>query len=89
MAESRQLTVEENKNRNLVFPKLLDLERISMRDLKQKARVKWSIDGDENSKFFHGVINNRNRKNRINRLMVNKRWIEDAKELKRSYFQIL
>ncbi|GJU77776.1 putative RNA-directed DNA polymerase, eukaryota, reverse transcriptase zinc-binding domain protein [Tanacetum coccineum] len=34
-----------------------DLEKIESIDLAQKARVKWEVDGDENSRFFHGLIN--------------------------------
>ncbi|GJV69169.1 RNA-directed DNA polymerase, eukaryota [Tanacetum coccineum] len=26
-------------------------------DLAQKAKVRWAIEGDENSKYFHGIIN--------------------------------
>lgn len=62
--------------------KLMQLERVRVRDLKQKARVKWAIDGDENSKFFHEYVNNRNSKNRINGIMVNERWIEEPNEIK-------
>lgn len=91
LAESRRLTADENHNRNMAFQKLIDLERISVRDLKQKARVKarvrWAIDGDENSKFFHGYINNRNRKNRINGIMVNEQWIEDPMQIKETIFK--
>nr|GEW74542.1 transposon TX1 uncharacterized [Tanacetum cinerariifolium] len=30
-------------------------------DLIQRARIKWDIEGDENSKFFHGIINSKRR----------------------------
>ncbi|GJU17615.1 RNA-directed DNA polymerase, eukaryota [Tanacetum coccineum] len=28
-------------------------------DLDQKAKIKWAIEGDENTNFFHGIINKR------------------------------
>nr|GEX63821.1 RNA-directed DNA polymerase, eukaryota [Tanacetum cinerariifolium] len=39
--------------------KLASLENMESSELAQKAKVKWSIEGDENSKFFHGIINKR------------------------------
>nr|GEY92033.1 RNA-directed DNA polymerase, eukaryota, reverse transcriptase zinc-binding domain protein [Tanacetum cinerariifolium] len=37
-------------------------------DLIQKARVKWDIEGDENTKLFHGLINRKRRNQMINGL---------------------
>ncbi|GJV57301.1 RNA-directed DNA polymerase, eukaryota [Tanacetum coccineum] len=28
-------------------------------DLSQKAKIRWSIEGDENSKYFHGILNSK------------------------------
>nr|GFB75045.1 RNA-directed DNA polymerase, eukaryota [Tanacetum cinerariifolium] len=39
--------------------KLLDLKQLDTKDVAQKAKVQWAIEGDENSKFFHGIINKR------------------------------
>nr|GEU36812.1 RNA-directed DNA polymerase, eukaryota [Tanacetum cinerariifolium] len=39
--------------------KLLDLKQSDTKDVAQKAKVQWAIEGDENSKFFHGIINKR------------------------------
>lgn len=41
-----------------------------MIDLKQKARIKWIIDEDENTRFFHGYANNKKGKNRIHGLLI-------------------
>ncbi|GKE19409.1 hypothetical protein Tco_1426986, partial [Tanacetum coccineum] len=38
---------------------LSSLDNTESIELAQKAKVKWSIEGDENSKFFHGIINKR------------------------------
>lgn len=40
----------------------MDLDAIYRSDLKQKARLRCDIDGDENFKFFHVVVNNNKRK---------------------------
>nr|GEY36831.1 RNA-directed DNA polymerase, eukaryota [Tanacetum cinerariifolium] len=39
--------------------KLYELKQLDLKDAAQKAKVKWAIEGDENSKFFHGIINKR------------------------------
>lgn len=43
-------------------------------DLQQKAKVKWLIDGDENTAFFDGSIKSKNRKNRLHGLTINGVW---------------
>lgn len=45
------------------------------------------VDGDENSKFFHGYVNNNKRKNQITGLMINRRWSSDVKEIKLEAFR--
>ncbi|XP_071739460.1 uncharacterized protein [Rutidosis leptorrhynchoides] len=35
-------------------------------DVYQKARIKWDLEGDENSKFFHSLINQQRRTQAIN-----------------------
>ncbi|GKD73614.1 hypothetical protein Tco_1331896, partial [Tanacetum coccineum] len=54
-----------------------DLDHLMHLDLIQKAKVKWAIEGDENSKYFHGIVNNNFSRSRINGLFINDSWVSD------------
>jgi hypothetical protein len=43
--------------------------------LAQKSRVKWLKEGDTNSKYFHGCLKSRQRRNAISCLKVGDRWL--------------
>lgn len=54
-----------------------DLEAAKWRDICQKARIKWLVECDENSSFFHGSVKNNLKNSRINGLTINVcgRWL--------------
>ncbi|KAJ0788573.1 putative RNA-directed DNA polymerase [Helianthus annuus] len=61
-------------------------------DLKQRSRVRWAIDGDDNSAFFHGVINRRKASNFIHGLSVDGKWTQEPNKIKKeilSFFRNL
>nr|KAJ0191065.1 hypothetical protein LSAT_V11C800439710 [Lactuca sativa] len=82
VAETCLLTEDELKNRSNWLKRILELERFADVDLKQKACIKWTVDGDENTSFYHGFVNNHNRKNHIDGLIINGRWSTEVEEIK-------
>ncbi|GJX14844.1 RNA-directed DNA polymerase, eukaryota [Tanacetum coccineum] len=45
----------------------------------QKAKVKWAVEGDENSKKIHGLVNHNITRSRIEGISINGTWITDPK----------
>ncbi|GKC30537.1 hypothetical protein Tco_1037831 [Tanacetum coccineum] len=48
-------------NREKTFHDIGVIDRKISVDMTQKAMVKWAIEGDENSKFFNGIVNKKRR----------------------------
>nr|GEV18966.1 hypothetical protein [Tanacetum cinerariifolium] len=56
------------------------------KDLVQKAKVKWAIKGDENLKYFHGIINKKRHQMAIRGILVNGEWVMDPPKVKQEFF---
>ena len=46
----------------------------------------WLKDRDENTRFFHGIVNNKRRKNRLHGLAINRVWCSDPGVIKNHIF---
>nr|GEY11881.1 RNA-directed DNA polymerase, eukaryota, reverse transcriptase zinc-binding domain protein [Tanacetum cinerariifolium] len=54
--------------------KLLNINDMESKDYIQKSKVTWAIEGDENSKFFHGIINKKRSQLAILGIFVDGSW---------------
>ncbi|GKE04395.1 RNA-directed DNA polymerase, eukaryota, reverse transcriptase zinc-binding domain protein, partial [Tanacetum coccineum] len=75
-------TLEERWN---IMNKLTSLKRIDLLELAQKAKVKWSIERDENSTNFHGIINKQRTNLAIRGILEDGAWIEDPKAVRNEF----
>lgn len=61
--------------------------RALSKNLKQKARLRWADEGDENTKFFHPVVKAKRSGNTIRGLLLDGAWSEDPKIIKKAAYQ--
>nr|GEW03192.1 RNA-directed DNA polymerase, eukaryota, reverse transcriptase zinc-binding domain protein [Tanacetum cinerariifolium] len=71
------------EKRMAIMNNLISLEKMESSEPAQKAKVKWSIEDDENSNFFFGIFN----KHRLilNMDFPNKLSLDQAQDLERSF----
>nr|GFC01152.1 RNA-directed DNA polymerase, eukaryota [Tanacetum cinerariifolium] len=65
---------------------LLKLTEMEAKDRIQKSKVKWAVEGDENSKFFHGIINKRRSQLAIRGVFADGIWRSDPVRIKNAFF---
>nr|GEV07017.1 RNA-directed DNA polymerase, eukaryota [Tanacetum cinerariifolium] len=59
--------------------KLYDVKTADARDSMQKAKIQWVIEGDENYKFFHCIINKKRSNLAVKGIMIDGEWATDLK----------
>ncbi|GJZ95192.1 chitinase II [Tanacetum coccineum] len=72
-------------DRMRLMKQLHDIKSLDPSDYLQKAKLQWAVEGDENSKFFHGVINRRRLNLAIKGVMVDGTWVDDPSHVKNEF----
>nr|GEW07627.1 hypothetical protein [Tanacetum cinerariifolium] len=68
---------EEVNKRAEIINKILKTDKLHSMEIAQKAKVKWIIEGDENSSFFHGMLNKKRNILNIQGVMVDRVWLDN------------
>ncbi|GKD47616.1 RNA-directed DNA polymerase, eukaryota [Tanacetum coccineum] len=79
-------TVEDIKSRVELLCKIQDIDKLKSIEMAQKIKVKWAVEGDENSSFFHGILNKKRIIRNIRGVMVNGVWVENPEKVKREFY---
>nr|GEY93610.1 RNA-directed DNA polymerase, eukaryota [Tanacetum cinerariifolium] len=65
--------------------KLLNINDMESKDYIQKSKVTWAIEGDENSKFFHGIINKKMSQLAIRGIFIDGSWCTEPGTIKKAF----
>nr|GFB01423.1 RNA-directed DNA polymerase, eukaryota, reverse transcriptase zinc-binding domain protein [Tanacetum cinerariifolium] len=65
---------------------LQDIEKTEAMEVAQKAKIKWAVEGDKNSKYYHGVINKNRNNLAIRGVLVDGNWVESPQLVKNEFY---
>ncbi|PWA77591.1 RNA-directed DNA polymerase, eukaryota, Reverse transcriptase zinc-binding domain protein [Artemisia annua] len=71
--------------RNELKCQLNDIKVMEATDSMQKSKVRWAIEGDENSKYFHGIINKKRSQLAIRGVFHEGIWLTDPSLVKKAF----
>lgn len=66
-----------------IFERLQHVYHMKTLQLKQKSRIRWDLKGDSNSRFFHKAIQQRIRRNQINKLRWRNKFLTTPTDVKK------
>ncbi|GKD51880.1 RNA-directed DNA polymerase, eukaryota, partial [Tanacetum coccineum] len=68
-----------------VIKSIQDLEKVHSLEVAQKAKIKWAIEGGENSKYYHGILNKKRNQLTIRGVLADGIWIDEPSLVKREF----
>nr|GEV64153.1 hypothetical protein [Tanacetum cinerariifolium] len=66
---------------------LYNINQIESKEYLQKSKIKWAIEGDENSKNFHGLNNKKRSQLAIRVVFVDGIWCTNPNKIKEAFFK--
>ncbi|GJY51616.1 RNA-directed DNA polymerase, eukaryota, reverse transcriptase zinc-binding domain protein [Tanacetum coccineum] len=64
-----------------------DLTKLEDMNTVRKARITWDVEGDENSKFFHGILKQKRKQQMVKGIMIDGEWITNHHQVKMAFFK--
>ncbi|GJR21008.1 RNA-directed DNA polymerase, eukaryota [Tanacetum coccineum] len=77
---------EDVLRRAEIVNKMQKIDGLLAKELAQKTKIKWAIEGDENSKFFHGMLNKKRSSSGVRGVMVDGVWVDDPQQVKKEFY---
>ncbi|GJY67358.1 RNA-directed DNA polymerase, eukaryota [Tanacetum coccineum] len=95
MGDFNQLPVKDYRQRRCVVDtlhkhaevvKLIQkVDKLCAMEASQKGKIKWAIEGDENSKYYHGILNKKRNQLSIRGVLVEGDWVENPNVVKNEF----
>nr|GEW67058.1 RNA-directed DNA polymerase, eukaryota, reverse transcriptase zinc-binding domain protein [Tanacetum cinerariifolium] len=85
LIDDKKVDQELLNKRVHVMNSLHDLEKLEATEIGQKVKMNCSIEGDENSKYFHGMLNKKRNQHAIRGILTEGIWIEDPNSVKNEF----
>ena len=71
--------------RSEIIKSIQELDKLQSMEVAQKAKVKWAIEGDENSKYYYGILNKKRNLLSIRGVLDAGKWIEEPNLVKHEF----
>ncbi|GJZ72339.1 putative ribonuclease H-like domain-containing protein [Tanacetum coccineum] len=76
-------------NRRMSVSKSLqDIAKLESVKVAQKAKIKWAIKGDENSKYYHGILSKKRSQLAIRGILVDGIWIDSPRLVQSEFLSV-
>ena len=73
------------KKRMELIKNIQELDKLDSMEAAQKAKIKWAIEGDENSKYYHGILNKKRHQLAIRGILKDGMWIDNPVLVKKEF----
>ncbi|GKB29202.1 RNA-directed DNA polymerase, eukaryota [Tanacetum coccineum] len=70
-----------------IIKDIQEAEKVDNLEAAQKAKIKWAIEGDENTKFYHGILNKKRNQLGIGGVLKDGMWIDNPAVVKKEFLE--